>query len=156
LFLGLSLSDSVPDHSSRIRTRIDVEVHQSVFAFALKVLIERGLVRGQMIGVDASTLEANAAMRTIVRREDGATDDEYLTKLAKASGMETPTRANLPRVDKRRPKGLQRRLEVPSRSRRAEREDEGRSHALGAQGGARGRLGQRLAARPDGAGGDAG
>lgn len=105
-FLGLSLSDPVPDHSSlsRIRSRIGVEVHQGVFTFVLKVLTERGLVRGRTIGVDATTLEANAAMRTIVRREDGATYDEYLTKLAKASGVETPTRADLARVDKKRPK----------------------------------------------------
>lgn len=93
-FLGLAISESVPDHSSlsRIRIRIDVETHRESFDFVLQILASKGLVCGQMIGVDATTLEANAAMRSIVRRDDGATYDEYLTKLAKESGIETPTR----------------------------------------------------------------
>ncbi|MCY2959978.1 MAG: transposase [Planctomycetota bacterium] len=105
-FLGLAISESVPDHSSlsRIRTRIDVETHQEAFDFVLQILATKGLVRGQTIGVDATTLEANAAMRSIVRREDGATYDEYLVGLAKESGIETPTREDLAKLDKKREK----------------------------------------------------
>ena len=105
-FLGLALDESTPDHSSlsRIRTRLSVEVHQEVFGFVLKILAREGLLKGKTIGVDATTLEANAALRSIVRRDDGSTYDEYLTELAKASGIETPTRDDLRKVDKKRPK----------------------------------------------------
>lgn len=105
-FLGLAISESVPDHSSlsRIRTRVDVETHQEAFDFILAILAEKGLVRGRTIGVDATTLEANAAMRSIVRRDDGSTYDEYLTGLAKESGIETPTREDLAKLDKKRAK----------------------------------------------------
>lgn len=105
-FLGLSLSKDAPDHSSlcRIRQRLSVEVHHEVFAFVLKVLGTKGLVRGHTIGVDATTLEANAALRTIVRRDDGSSYREYLESLAKASGIETPTREDLARIDKKRAK----------------------------------------------------
>ena len=70
----------------------------------LKVLAEKGLIRGRAIGVDATTLEANAAMRSIVRREDGTTYHDFLVSLAKQSGIETPTRADLARIDKKREK----------------------------------------------------
>jgi transposase len=105
-FLGFDLSQQTPDHSSlsRIRTRLDVETHQEVFAFVLKVLAEKGLIRGRAIGVDATTLEANAAMRSIVRREDGTSYHDFLVSLAKESGIETPTRADLARIDKKRKK----------------------------------------------------
>ena len=105
-FLGYDLSESTPDHSSlsRIRQRLDVEVHQEVFTFVLKVLAEQGLLRGRTIGIDATTLEANAAMRSIVRRDDGTSYAEFLTSLAKESGIATPTRADLARIDKKRPK----------------------------------------------------
>ena len=73
-FLGLELRQRVPDHSwlSRTRARLPIEVHEAVFTWVLARLAERGLVKGGRIGVDASTLEANAAMRTI-RRRAGAT-----------------------------------------------------------------------------------
>ena len=105
-FLGYAMSEATPDHSSlcRIRQRLDVEVHEEVFTFVLKVLAEQGLLRGRTIGVDATTLEANAALRSIVRRDDGTKYDEYLQGLAKASGIETPTRADLARLDKKRAK----------------------------------------------------
>lgn len=105
-FLGYDMSEDTPDHSSlsRIRQRLDVQVHQDVFAFVLKVLGQKGLLRGQTIGIDATTLEANAALRSIVRREDGTSYQDYLTELAKASGIETPTRADLAKIDKKRPK----------------------------------------------------
>ena len=105
-FLGCGLSESTPDHSSlsRIRQRLDVEVHQEVFTFVLKVLAEQGLLRGRTIGIDATTLEANAAMRSILRRDDGTSYADFLESLAKQSGITTPTRADLARIDKKRPK----------------------------------------------------
>jgi transposase len=105
-FLGFDMSENTPDHSSlcRIRQRLDVEVHQDVFGFVLKVLAQKGLLLGKTIGIDATTLEANAALRSIVRRDDGTTYQDYLTELAKASGIETPTRADLAKIDKKRPK----------------------------------------------------
>lgn len=105
-FLGFDLAEATPDHSSlsRIRTRLDVEVHQDVFTFVLKVLAEKGLLRSETIGIDATTLEANAALKSIVRRDDGTNYQEYLASLAKASGLATPTRADLARLDKKRSK----------------------------------------------------
>jgi len=105
-FLGYSMGEATPDHSSlcRIRQRLDVEVHEEVFTFVLRVLAEQGLLQGRTIGVDATTLEANAALRSIVRRDDGTKYDDYLQGLAKASGIETPTRADLARLDKKREK----------------------------------------------------
>ena len=105
-FLGFALDESTPNHSSlcRIRQRLDVEVHEAVFQMVLEILTEHGLLRGKTIGVDATTLEANAALRSIVRRDDGASYEDFLKQLAKESGIETPTRADLARIDKKRKK----------------------------------------------------
>jgi transposase len=105
-FLGLPIDKNPPDHSTLSRTRrlIDLEEHQHVFAWVLGVLAKVGLVKGKTIGVDATTLEANAALRSIVRREDGQSYEGFLTDLAKASGVETPTRQDIARVDRKRPK----------------------------------------------------
>ncbi|MEQ1891169.1 MAG: hypothetical protein ABL998_01395 [Planctomycetota bacterium] len=70
----------------------------------LKLLAEHGLVSGKTIGVDGTTLEANAAMKSIVRRDDGQAYQDFLTSLAKASGIETPTREDLARIDRKRAK----------------------------------------------------
>jgi len=103
-FLGYRLTERTPDHSSLsvIRGRIDQETHEEVFAWVLKVLAGKDLLRGKTVGVDATTLEANAAMRSIVRRDTGDSYEEFLTKLAQASGIETPTREDLAKVDKTR------------------------------------------------------
>jgi transposase len=103
-FLGLGLRQRVPDHSwlSRTRARLPLEVHERVFAWVLARLAERGLVKGERIGVDASTMEANAAMRAIRRRDTGETYREMLTRMAQASGIATPTAAELKRLDRRR------------------------------------------------------
>jgi len=103
-FLGYSLKESTPDHStlSRTRERIDLETHQAVFTWVLGVLAERGHLRGRSIGVDATTLEASAAMRSIVRRDGGESYGEFLTALSKASGVATPSRADLRRIDRER------------------------------------------------------
>ena len=100
-FLGYDLSEGTPDHStiSRNRRLISLEVHQEVFSWILAVLSKEKLLRGKTLGVDATTLEANAALRSIVRRDTGEGYQELLTRLAKASGIETPTREDLARLD---------------------------------------------------------
>lgn len=103
-FLGIPLSEDPPWHStlSRTRQRLPVEVHGEVFQWILAVLQEQGLIRGQTLGIDATTLEANAAMRTIVRRDTGESYEQYLTRLAEASGIDTPSKDDLARFDKNR------------------------------------------------------
>ncbi len=105
-FLGYELDQATPDHSSVSRTRrlMDYQTHHEVFDWVLKVLAKTKLLKGKTLGVDATTLDANAAMRSIVRRDSGESYDEFLTELAKASGIETPTREDLAKVDKKRPK----------------------------------------------------
>lgn len=105
-FLGYDLSQKTPDHSTlcRIRQRLDVETHKEVFTFVLKVLAEKGLLKGKTLGVDSTTMEANAAMKSIVRRDSGEGYEAFLESLAKESGIETPTRADLARLDKKRKK----------------------------------------------------
>ena len=103
-FLGLALDEPTPDHSTLSRTRrlIDVEMHQRVFIWVLKVLAMQGLIKGKTVGIDATTLEANAAMRSIVRKDTGASYEQFLQGLAKASGIDTPTREDLAKIDKSR------------------------------------------------------
>jgi len=105
-FLGYALDEATPNHSSlcRIRQRLDVEVHEAVFSLVLEILSDRGLLRGKTIGIDSTTLEANAALRSIVRRDDGTGYEEFLKKLAKESGIKTPTRKDLAKLDRKRPK----------------------------------------------------
>jgi hypothetical protein len=96
----------VPDHSwlSKTRSRLPHEVHQAVFDWVLALIAEAGLIKGERIGVDASTMEANAALRTIVRRESGEGYREMLARLAQESGIETPTAEDLARLDRKRKK----------------------------------------------------
>jgi len=103
-FLGYELTERTPDHSSLsvIRNRIDVETHREVFTWVLKVLGKHGLLKGRTIGIDATTLEASAALRSVVRRDTGESYEEFLRDLARASGVETPTRSDLAKVDKKR------------------------------------------------------
>jgi transposase len=105
-FLGLVLPEAPPDHSTISRTRrlMDLESHRAVFTWVLQRLADAGLVKGTTIGIDATTLEANAALRSIVRRDTGETYQEFLTQLAQASGIETPTRDDLARLDRKRKK----------------------------------------------------
>ena len=105
-FVGLELGEAPPDHSTISRTRrlIDVETHRAVFSWILDRLAAAGLVKGETLGVDATTLEANAALRSIVRRDTGEGYEAFLTRLAKASGIATPTREDLARLDRKRPK----------------------------------------------------
>ena len=105
-FLRIGLEEMTPDHSTISRTRrlIDVETHRQVFTWVLGVIAEKGLLKGKTLGIDATTLEANAALRSIVRRDSGESYQEFLTKLAKESGIETPTREDLARLDRKRKK----------------------------------------------------
>jgi len=105
-FVGIALDEYTPDHSTISRTRrlIDLDTHREVFSWVLGVLADRGLLQGQRIAIDATTLEANAAMRSIVRRDTGESYEEFLLGLAKASGMATPTREDLTRLDRKRKK----------------------------------------------------
>mgnify|MGYP000019647493 FL=1 len=102
-FLRLESRDRVPDHSwlSKTRSRLPHEVHQAIFDWVLAQIAEAGLVKGERIGVDASTMEANAALRNIVRRDTAEGYREMLERLAQESGIETPTAADLVRLDRK-------------------------------------------------------
>ena len=103
-FLRLGTTEPVPDHTwlSRTRSRLPLEVHEAVFTWVLQRLAEHGLIQGNRIGVDASTMEANAALRAIVRRDSGEDYREMLKRLAKESGIATPTADDLIRLDRNR------------------------------------------------------
>ena len=141
-FLDLDMTEAAPDHStlSRTRRRIDVETHEAVFTWVLERVAEAGLVRGKTVGIDATTLEANAAMRSIERRDTGESYEAFLRRLAEASGVETPTRADLARFDRSRKKqeDVEQGVAVAAGPGREGREEEGRSDAPGPQGRARG------------------
>jgi transposase len=103
-FLGLGLTEYAPNHSTISRTRrlIDLETHRAVFTWVGQCLGIAGLIKGKTLAIDATTLEGNAALRSIVRRDTGESYNEFLTKLARASGIETPTRADLAKLDRKR------------------------------------------------------
>ena len=103
-FLGYGLTQATPDHStvSGLRRKFPEEIHREVFDWVLKVAHQEGLLKGRKVAIDATTLEANAAMRTIVRRTDGATYQKYLKKLARAAGIKDPTPEDLGRMDRKR------------------------------------------------------
>jgi transposase len=103
-FLRLDIGQSVPDHSSlsRIRSRLALEAHHELFLFVLKLLAEAQLIKGNRLGIDASTMEANAALKTIVRRDTGEDYEAMLKRLAAESGIATPTKADLIRFDRKR------------------------------------------------------
>lgn len=105
-FLRIRLDENPPDHTTISRTRrlIDLNTHREVFKWVLRVIAEQGLFKGKTIGIDATTLEANAALRSIVRRDTGETYQEFLARLAKESGIETPTREQLAKFDRKRRK----------------------------------------------------
>ena len=103
-FVGYRLDELSTEHSTISRTRrlIDLETHQQVFQWVLKVLADYDLISGKTVGIDATTLEANAAMRSIVRKDTQQNYQDFLTDLAKASGIQTPTREDLARIDRKR------------------------------------------------------
>jgi transposase len=104
-FLGTPLTEATPDHSSltRLRQRLPEAIHEAVFVWVLRLARERKLLAGAAVGVDATTLEANAAMKAIVRRDTGEDYKQYLMRLAQEAGIESPTDEELRRFDKSRP-----------------------------------------------------
>jgi transposase len=103
-FLGYPPTERTPDHSSltRIRRRLPLEVHEQVFVKVLQVAHDHGLLKGRSVAIDATTLEANAAMKSIVRKHSGADWKAYLTQLAQEAGLEEPTDEDLRRFDRER------------------------------------------------------
>ena len=111
-FLGYALHEETPDHSSlsRIRGRLPKEVFDEVFQFVLRIVDEHKLLDAQTVGVDSTTLEANAAMKSIVRRDNGDDWKAYLTRLAAEDGVELKSQAELIRYDKQRNKDGQKKV----------------------------------------------
>jgi transposase len=105
-FLAIGLDENTPDHVTISRTRrlIDGETHQRIFHWVLERLAQSGLIKGKTIGVDSTTLEANAAMKSIVRRDTGESYNEYLERLAEAEGVNAKDAAALRRMDRKRKK----------------------------------------------------
>jgi transposase len=104
-FLGIPLPKATPDHSSmtKVRDRLPLEVHTAIFQMVLKLADEKGLLNGKTVAVDSTTLEANAAMKTIVRRDTGEDWNEYLRRLLlEREGVENPTDEELRRFDQKR------------------------------------------------------
>jgi transposase len=107
-FLGLSLEERTPDHSTLSKTRrlLSLGTHKAVFRWVLQLLAREGLLSGKNLGVDATTLEANAALKSIVRRDNGAGYDDYVRQLMQSEGVEEPTPAQRQRFDRKRKKSL--------------------------------------------------
>src|SRR5712671_5617992 len=105
-FLSIGLDEQTPDHVTISRTRrlIDGETHQRIFSWVLERLARGGLIKGKTIGVDSTTLEVNAAMKSIVRRDSGETYNAYLKRLAEAEGVDAKDAAALRRMDRKRAK----------------------------------------------------
>lgn len=105
-FLSIGLDEQTPDHVTISRTRrlIGAETHQRIFAWVLERLAQGGLIKGKTIGVDSTTLEANAAMKSIVRRDTGESYNAYLKRLAEAEGVPATDAAALRRMDRKRKK----------------------------------------------------
>lgn len=131
-FLGLSLEEQTPDHSTLSKTRrlMSLGTHKAVFRWVLKRLAAEGLLSGKTLGVDATTLEANAALKSIVRRDNGASYDEHVTELMKTEGIEEPTPAERQRFDRRRKKSLSNRdwVNPHDREARITKMKDGRTH----------------------------
>src|ERR1051326_3115399 len=133
-FLGLSLEEPTPDHSTLSKTRrlMNLGTHEAVFRWVLKRLAAEGLLSGKNLGVDATTLEANAALKSIVRRDNGASYDEHITELMKTEGVEEPTPAQRQRFDRKRKKKLSNRdwVNPHDREARITKMKDGRTHLV--------------------------
>jgi transposase len=105
-FLSIGLDEQTPDHVTISRTRrlIGAETHQRIFSWVLERLAQGGLIKGKTIGVDSTTLEANAAMKSIVRRDTGESYNGYLKRIAEAEGVDATDAAALRRMDRKRRK----------------------------------------------------
>ncbi len=107
-FLGLGLDEPSPDHSTltNTRKRLPAEVFEEVFQFVLAIAAVKGLVAGKTVGVDSTTLEANAAMKSIVRKDTGEGWRAYVVRLMREEGViesdANPTDEEVRRFDKSR------------------------------------------------------
>lgn len=103
-FLGYGPTEETPDHSTltRIRQRLPQAIHDQVFGWVLGLAAQKKLLCGKTVAVDSTTLEANAAMKSIVRKDTGENYQAYLTKLAKEAGIDDPSAEELRRFDKKR------------------------------------------------------
>jgi transposase len=103
-FLGVPVTQPTPDHSSLSRThgRLPLELHEQMFQFVLAIAAQKKLVDGKTVGVDSTMLEANAAMKSIVRKDSGEDYKEYLKRLAQEAGIENPSDEDLRRFDRKR------------------------------------------------------
>ena len=155
-FLDLDVTEAAPDHSTLSRTRrlIDVETHVAVFTWVLERLADAGLVRGKTVGIDATTLEANAAMRSIERRGHGRILRGVHSAVGGSVGCGDTDAGGSGSV---RPvpeeqEDVEQGVAIAAGPGREGREDEGRSDAFGPQGRARGRHGHGSHRLGDGAG----
>ena len=151
-FLGYALDEATPDHSTISRTRrlYWLETHKAIFRWVLKILDEEGLVSGRTVSIDATTLEANAAMKSIVRRDNGQSYNDYLKELAQCGGNREPDEGTVGAAgSEAQEEGIEPGVDEPQRSGRADHQDEGWAHPLGAQGRACGGSNQRSAAGAD-------
>ena len=145
-FLDIALHEASPDHStvSRTRRRIDAETHLAVFTWVRQRLADAGLARGKTVGIDATTLEANAALRSIVRRDTSEGYETFLRGVGRGVGhCDTDACRAGPLRPQASEEGLQRRLDASAGPGRDDHPHEGRPHASGAQGRARGRPGDQ-------------
>jgi transposase len=107
-FLGVPLDEPTPDHSTltNTRNRLPPEVFEEVFRFVLGIAAEKKLLSGKAVGVDSTTLEANAAMKSIVRKDTGEDWKAYVTRLMREEGViepeREPTDEEVRRYDKKR------------------------------------------------------
>jgi transposase len=108
VFLGIPLDRRTPDHSTltHTRKRLPEAVFEEVFQFVLGIAEAKKLIAGKTVGVDSTTLEANAAMRSIVRRDTGEDWNEYVTRLMREAEVigpeETPSAEEVARFDRKR------------------------------------------------------
>ena len=103
-FLGYTINEETPDHSSlsRIAARIPLDVHNEVFTFVLRLADEKGLLTNKTAAVDSTFLEANAAMKSIVRKDTGDDWKTYVRGLAEAAGVPIENDNDLRKFDKKR------------------------------------------------------
>jgi len=103
-FLGLAITQRVPDHStlSRMRQRLPLEVHQQAFGLILAIVNQKGLLKGRVLGVDSTYLRADASMKAIVRRDTQESYPDYVKRLAEEAGIDNPTAEDARRLDRKR------------------------------------------------------
>jgi hypothetical protein len=145
-FLAIGLDEQTPDHVTISRTRrlIGAEIHQRIFTWVLERLAQGGLVKSKTVGVDSTTLEANAAMKSIVRRDSGESYNEYLKRLAAAEGVDAADAASVAtHGSETQEEDVQRRVEQPERCRSGDHKTEGWALRAGVQSGKRRGYGDR-------------